>query len=179
VSHLAAIRRATLAGAAGLDELQQDDRLLASSISYSIAISIVVDTLTVISTSVNISFVKLIQTIDAACCPQVLASPIGDEEATKFASALRVLADPARLRLLNLIGANPDGEACVCNLTAPLGLSQPTVSHHLKVLTEAGLLGREKRGRWVYYRVLPEPIALLRDALAAPQREGGSVERAS
>jgi ArsR family transcriptional regulator, arsenate/arsenite/antimonite-responsive transcriptional repressor len=124
--------------------------------------------------------VKLIQTIDAECCPQVLAtSPLDDEEATKFANALRVLADPARLRLLSLIGANSDGEACVCNLTAPLGLSQPTVSHHLKVLTEAGLLGREKRGRWVYYWVLPEPIELLRDALAAPQREGGSVERAS
>jgi ArsR family transcriptional regulator len=123
--------------------------------------------------------VKLIQTIDAECCPQVLASPLDDVEATRFANALRVLADPARLRLLSLIGANPDGEACVCNLTTPLGLSQPTVSHHLKVLTDAGLLGREKRGRWVYYWVLPEPIALLRDALVAPQRDGGSVERAS
>jgi ArsR family transcriptional regulator, arsenate/arsenite/antimonite-responsive transcriptional repressor len=111
---------------------------------------------------------KLIQTIDAECCPQVLAAPLGEAEAASLAAALRVLADPARLRLLSLIGAHPNGEACVCELTEPLGLSQPTVSHHLKVLTEAGLVGREKRGRWVYYWVLPEPIQLLRGALAEP-----------
>lgn len=106
--------------------------------------------------------------IDAACCPQVLAAPLGDAEAERLAGALRVLADPARLRLLSLIGANPNGEACVCDLTVPLGLSQPTVSHHLRVLSEAGLLGREQRGRWVFYRLLPEPIELLRSALAEP-----------
>ena len=111
---------------------------------------------------------KLIQTIDAECCPQVLAAPLDEAEAGSLAAALRVLADPARLRLLSLIGAHPNGEACVCELTEPLGLSQPTVSHHLKVLTEAGLVGREKRGRWVYYWVLPEPIELLRGALAEP-----------
>jgi DNA-binding transcriptional ArsR family regulator len=66
------------------------------------------------------------------------------------------------------IGANPNGEACVCDLTISLGLSQPTVSHHLKVLTEAGLLGREQRGRWVFYWLLPEPIELLRSVLAGP-----------
>lgn len=113
---------------------------------------------------------KLIQTIDAACCPQVLAEPIDEPAAERLAAALRVLADPARLRLLSMIGAHPDGEACVCDLTAPLGLSQPTVSHHLKVLTEAGLLGREKRGRWVFYWVLPGPIELLRGALAGPRQ---------
>lgn len=111
---------------------------------------------------------KLIQTIDAGCCPQVLASPIDDDQAGRLASALRVLADPARLRLLSLIGCRSEGEACVCELTEPIGLSQPTVSHHLKVLTEAGLLGREQRGRWVYYRVKPEPIELLRGALLGP-----------
>ena len=109
-----------------------------------------------------------IAVIDAECCPQVLAAPLGVHEAERLAGALRVLADPARLRLLSLIGANPNGEACVCDLTVPLGLSQPTVSHHLKVLTEAGLLGREQRGRWVFYWLLPEPIALLRSALAEP-----------
>ena len=98
----------------------------------------------------------------------MLAAPLDEDEATRLASALRVLADPARLRLLSLIGAHPNGEACVCELTEPLGLSQPTVSHHLKVLAEAGLVGREKRGRWVYYWVLPEPIELLRGALAEP-----------
>ena len=109
-----------------------------------------------------------IAVIDAACCPQILAAPLGEEAAERLAGALKVLADPARLRLLSLIGAQPDDEACVCDLTAPLGLSQPTVSHHLKVLTEAGLVGREQRGRWVYYWLLPEPIELLRSALAEP-----------
>jgi ArsR family transcriptional regulator, arsenate/arsenite/antimonite-responsive transcriptional repressor len=118
--------------------------------------------------SVNMSIMKLIQTIDAECCPQVLAAPLDEDAAERLAGALRVLADPTRLRLLSLIGAHPDGEACVCDLTSPIGLSQPTVSHHLKVLTEAGLVGREQRGRWVFYWLLPEPIQLLRLALAEP-----------
>jgi ArsR family transcriptional regulator, arsenate/arsenite/antimonite-responsive transcriptional repressor len=120
--------------------------------------------------------------IDAECCPQVLAAPLGEDEAERLAGALRVLADPARLRLLSLIGAHPDGEACVCDVTAPLGLSQPTVSHHLKVLAEAGLVGRERRGRWVFYWLLPEPIELLRSALAEPagsRRRRDVDERAS
>jgi ArsR family transcriptional regulator len=78
------------------------------------------------------------------------------------------LADSARLRLLSFLSAQPGGEACVCNLTAPVGLSQPTVSHHLKVLNEAGLLAREKRGTWVYYRLVPERVRAVRDALAVP-----------
>jgi len=114
------------------------------------------------------SAMREIAVIDAECCPQVLAAPLGEQEAERLSGALKVLADPARLRLLSLIGAHPDGEACVCDLTAPLGLSQPTVSHHLKVLTEAGLVGREQRGRWVFYWLLPEPIELLRAALAEP-----------
>ena len=114
---------------------------------------------------------KLIQTIDAECCPQVLAAPLDREEADRLAGALKVLADPARLQLLSLIGATPEGEACVCNLVEPMGLSQPTVSHHLKVLTDAGLLGREQRGRWVYYWVLPEPIELLRGAWRGRSRD--------
>jgi ArsR family transcriptional regulator len=124
-----------------------------------------VDTLTHLSMVVNMSRVKLIQTIDATCCPVVLSSPLGDDDAERLAGALRVLADPARLRLLSLIGA---GESCVCDMTAPLGLSQPTVSHHLKVLAEAGLVRREQRGRWAYFRVNPEPLELLREALASP-----------
>ena len=90
---------------------------------------------------------KLIQTIDAECCPQLLAEPLDEEAAEQLAAALRVLADPARLRLLSILGSHPSGEACVCELTGPIGLSQPTVSHHLKVLADAGLVGREKRGR--------------------------------
>jgi ArsR family transcriptional regulator len=97
----------------------------------------------------------------------VLSEPLGAGDAERLAQALRVLAEPARLRLLGLISSRPAKEACVCHLTEPLGLSQPTVSHHLKVLHEAGLLEREPRGRWVYYRVLPDSLRVLRDALGA------------
>ncbi|MGH2683458.1 MAG: ArsR/SmtB family transcription factor [Actinomycetota bacterium] len=99
------------------------------------------------------------------CCP-VLREPLGAEEAERLAGAMKVLADPARLRLLSLVAAGPGGEACVCTLVDPVGLSQPTVSHHLRVLHEAGLLDRERRGRWVYYRVRPERLEPIRDALA-------------
>ena len=92
--------------------------------------------------------------------------PLSAADADGLAGALKVIADPARLRLLSLIQAQPDGEACVCHLQAPLGLSQPTVSHHLKVLVDAGLLEREQRGRWAYFRVVPEPLAALRALLA-------------
>ncbi len=132
--------------------------------------SMTVDTLPLPSMDVNMSLtMRAITLIDETCCPRVLAAPLGEDEAERLAGALRVLADPARLRLLSLIGSHPDGEACVCDLTVPLGLSQPTVSHHLKVLTDAGVLGREQRGRWVYYSLLPEPMELLRTALARPR----------
>ena len=87
------------------------------------------------------------------------------DEAEQLAGALKVIADPARLRLLSLIQAQPSGEACVCHLTEPLGLSQPTVSHHLKVLLDAGLVEREQRGSWAYFRVVPETLATLSDIL--------------
>jgi ArsR family transcriptional regulator, arsenate/arsenite/antimonite-responsive transcriptional repressor len=99
-------------------------------------------------------------------CPPLLAGPLLAEDAEGLARALKVLADPARLRLLSLIQAQPGHEACVCNLTEPLGLSQPTVSHHLKVLLGAGLVEREQRGNWAYFRVVPEPLAALRDLLS-------------
>lgn len=101
-------------------------------------------------------------------CAPVLHARLGKADAEELATAFRAIADPARLRLLSLIAAQPDGEACVCNLLKPLGLSQPTVSHHLKVLFDAGLLGREKRGSWVYYRVMPDRMAELRAVLAPP-----------
>ena len=120
------------------------------------------------STNVNMTAVKLLHVISEDCCPQVLAAPLGAAEAEEVAAALRVVAEPARLRLLSLISNTEGEEACVCNLTAPLGLSQPTVSHHLKVLSEAGLLEREQRGRWAYYRVVPERLDVLRRALVTP-----------
>lgn len=104
-----------------------------------------------------------------ACCEPVLSETLGEDEAVELAAAFKVLADPARLRLLSLIANAPGGEGCACDLTAPLGRSQPTVSHHLSVLTEAGLVTREKRGKWAWYRVVPERLAVLRDALLAPQ----------
>jgi ArsR family transcriptional regulator, arsenate/arsenite/antimonite-responsive transcriptional repressor len=83
-----------------------------------------------------------------------------------MARALKVLADPGRLRLISLIAAHPQQEACVCELTAPLALSQPTVSHHLRVLMDAGLLERDQRGRWAFYRLRREGLDLLSDAVA-------------
>jgi ArsR family transcriptional regulator len=102
------------------------------------------------------------------CCAPILATPLGKRDAEELARAFRAVADPVRLRLLGLIAAQPGAEACGCHLVAPLGLSQPTVSHHLKLLHEAGLLGRERRGSWVYYRIVPERLAALRDVLAPP-----------
>ena len=108
---------------------------------------------------------KTIATI-AAACPPLLQEPIATEDAEQLATALKAIADPARLRLLSLIQSQPDQEACVCHLTEPLSLSQPTVSHHLKVLLRAGLVEREQRGSWAFFRVKPEPLAAIRDILA-------------
>jgi len=109
--------------------------------------------------------VKTIATIAATECPPLLQGPLDQADAEQLARALKTIADPARLRLLSLIQAQPDGEACVCHLTDPLGLTQPTVSHHLKVLLDAGLVERERRGSWAFYRVVPESLAVLRDVL--------------
>jgi ArsR family transcriptional regulator len=87
--------------------------------------------------------------------------PIERADAERLAGVLKALADPARLRLLSLIQSASDGEACVCDLTAPLGLSQPTVSHHLKKLTDAGLLRREQRGKWAYFTLDPDAVERL------------------
>ena len=108
---------------------------------------------------------KLIQSV-AATCPPLLEGALEPDEAEAMARALKVLADPARLRLLSLIHAQPSGEACVCHLTEPLALSQPTVSHHLKVLLDAGLVERDQRGNWAYFSVNPERLRALRDLLA-------------
>jgi ArsR family transcriptional regulator len=95
----------------------------------------------------------------------VLAAPLSEIDAAQLARGFAALADPVRLRLLSLIAA--EDEVCSCNLLEPLGKSQPTVSHHTKTLAEAGLIVGEKRGRWVYWRVVPEQVAALRNALTA------------
>lgn len=102
---------------------------------------------------------------DIPCCAPIAGAPLGAEEAADLAAVLKALADPARLRLLSVIQAADGGEACQCDLTAPVGLSQPTVSHHLKVLHEAGLVTREKRGAWAYYRSVPARLADVAAAL--------------
>jgi ArsR family transcriptional regulator len=117
------------------------------------------------STSVNIRVVRPLAPI-APSCPPLLQEPLDAEAAEQLAGMLKAVADPARLRLLSLIQAQPGHEACVCHLTEPLGLSQPTVSHHLKVLLQAGLVEREQRGSWAFFRVREEPLAVLRELLA-------------
>lgn len=106
--------------------------------------------------------------VPAACCLPALASPLSEDEATELARMFAAVADPARLRLLGFIAVASGGEVCACDLVTPLGRSQPTVSHHLKVLREAGLVESEKRGTWVWYRIVPEHIEALRNALALP-----------
>ncbi len=100
-----------------------------------------------------------------ACCPPLLGGVLSDEEATQAARVFKALADPARVRLLSIVAASAGHEACVCDLTGALDLSQPTISHHLKVLKDAGLLERERRGSWAYYRLRPETLAVLSRAL--------------
>ena len=97
------------------------------------------------------------------CCPSVLEAPLRARDAEDLARAFGALADPVRLRLLSLIAAAD--EVCSCELEAPLGRSQPTISHHTKALADAGLIEGEKRGRWMYWRVVPERVAALRSAL--------------
>ncbi len=105
-------------------------------------------------------------TMTDECCPVVLSSPLSEERAAALAHDFAVLADPVRLRLLSLLTSAPAGEACVCELVEPLDRTQPTVSHHLKILVEAGLIVGEKRGRWVWYRPVPERLGQLQSALA-------------
>ncbi len=90
-----------------------------------------------------------------ACVPLSISAPLGRDEAERLSRVLKAVADPTRLQLISLIKAAPQGEACVCDLTEPLGLRQPTVSHHLKVLVEAGLLSRERRATWMWYALVP------------------------
>lgn len=94
-----------------------------------------------------------------ACCSPLAREPLSAERAEQMMPVLKALADPVRLRLLSLVASHTGGEACVCDLTDAFALSQPTISHHLKVLHEAGLLERDKRGVWVYYRARPDTLA--------------------
>jgi ArsR family transcriptional regulator len=103
-----------------------------------------------------------------ACCVPLVREPIDAAQAATIATMLKALADPVRLRLMSLVLSHEGGEACVCDLLPAFDLSQPTISHHLKVLHDAGLLGREKRGVWVYYQTRPEALRALTTLFEAP-----------
>src|SRR4051794_2019361 len=105
------------------------------------------------------SLLELTPVETVACCAPLTAEPLSADAAERIAPLLKALADPVRLRLLSLVASHGGGEACVWGLSDAFDLSQPAISHHLKVLHESGLLGRSKRGVWVYYRVVPEALA--------------------
>jgi ArsR family transcriptional regulator, arsenate/arsenite/antimonite-responsive transcriptional repressor len=105
---------------------------------------------------------------DACAQPALVGEPIDEAAAAGLAQVFKALGDPVRLRLVSLIGARDGGEVCVCDLTSAFDLSQPTISHHLKVLREAGLIDSERRGTWVYYRLVPAALERMAAALSAP-----------
>jgi ArsR family transcriptional regulator, arsenate/arsenite/antimonite-responsive transcriptional repressor len=109
----------------------------------------------------------VVEVPDVVCCPSVLAAPLDAVEAADMARGFSALADPARLRILSMVAAAPDGEVCVCDFVGPLGKSQPTISHHLKILGEAGLVHGDRRGKWVWYSLDRERLSRLRAALDA------------
>lgn len=103
--------------------------------------------------------------VAAECCPSVLTAPLGPEDAAELARGFQALADPVRLRVLSMLAAAPAGEICVCDFVAPLGKTQGTISHHLKILSEAGLVHGDRRGKWVWYSIDPERLADLQAAI--------------
>ena len=107
-----------------------------------------------------------------SCCDPLTGDVMSQDDAESVARSLKAVADPARLRILSLVAAHANAEACVCDLQLPLGLSQPTVSHHLKVLVDAGFLTRSKRGTWAYYALVPGALdsvaRMFSTAMAAP-----------
>ena len=94
-----------------------------------------------------------------ACCAPLSHTALSDDDAGRLARVFKALADPARIRLLSMIAANESGEVCVCQLAEKFRLSAPTISHHLKVLREAGLIVSDRRGTWIYYRLVPAALA--------------------
>ncbi|HEY8544930.1 MAG TPA: metalloregulator ArsR/SmtB family transcription factor [Acidimicrobiales bacterium] len=112
--------------------------------------------------------VKELIPVTEACCPAIGDRVLDEREATELATILKALADPVRLRLVSAIAASDTGEICACDLPGILGRSQPTVSHHLSQLVRAGLLDREQRGKWAWFRLRPDRFAALRAALGVP-----------
>ncbi|MGH9214564.1 MAG: ArsR/SmtB family transcription factor [Acidimicrobiales bacterium] len=117
------------------------------------------------SSNVNMFGMKKPIPVEALCCPPVTAGVLDEAEAVDLAAALKALAEPVRLRLVSLIAATASGEICACDLPTLLDRSQPTVSHHLTQLVRAGLLEREQRGKWAWFRIRPDGFAAIRAAL--------------
>ena len=109
-------------------------------------------------------------TAGTACCAPLVRQAADPQTARDLARTFKALADPTRVQLLSIVASHDGGEACVCDLTEPVGLSQPTVSHHLKILVDAGLLSREQRGRWAYYSLVPGALTALADTLTEATR---------
>ncbi|MFC4503664.1 MULTISPECIES: ArsR/SmtB family transcription factor [Streptomyces] len=110
---------------------------------------------------------------DAACCPGLSTAPLDENQAAELAKVFKALGDPVRLRLMSMIASRGEGgEVCVCELTPAFDLSQPTISHHLKLLRQAGLIDCERRGTWVHYWVLPGVLDRLAAFLTTPQTAG-------
>ena len=105
--------------------------------------------------------------LGASCCSSLSGAGCDTQAFEHLAQVLRAIADPTRLHLLSLIASSPDQQACICHLTGPVGLSQPTVSHHMKLLVEAGLVTREQRGKWAFYAIIPAAFDNLASAVAA------------
>lgn len=122
----------------------------------------------VVNIDYNRCMIKLEMTdVTAACCAPLVRETLSAEDAERLAHTMKALADPTRLRLLSIVAASDGAQACVCDLIEPVGLSQPTVSHHLKVLADAGFLTRSKRGTWAYYALVPGALERISDVLVA------------
>jgi ArsR family transcriptional regulator len=117
---------------------------------------------------VNQKLLSVIEPDSGACCAPLACEPLPPAGAGELAPLFKALADPVRLRLLSLVASHDGGEACICDLNDAFELSQPTISHHMKVLHEAGLVDRDKRGVWVYYRARPQALAALGALIGCP-----------
>jgi ArsR family transcriptional regulator len=118
--------------------------------------------------------VELLETLE--CCSPLAGEPLDTGQALRLARVFKALGDPVRLRIVSIVASHAGGEACVCDLTASFDVSQPTISHHLKVLKQVGLLTSERRASWVYYRIVPEMMAELSDLLDLSEALDGSRE---
>ncbi|BBU20668.1 ArsR family transcriptional regulator [Mycobacterium xenopi] len=132
-----------------------------------------IGTMTGIPTTTNPVFADF-----SACCDPITGGVLDTAAAERLAAVLKALAEPTRLRLVSLIAAHDRAEACVCDLTDPVGLSQPTVSHHLRILADAGLIERDQRGKWAYYRLIPGVLDALAGVLATADRRRRAADSA-